>query len=285
MPVALLVQAAVTILTRFQIIVSASVITLVHADIILDSDNGLLSDYPVLEDEVVTVHWPVSRGGRVPERVSEQLRSVQKAKPKPTGDREHHVPANGNDGRNGFVNGRNEGRSANGNDGRNGFVNGRNEGRHHNSSTNARQSYGQSVREISHFDRDDDDRDRDQPSMDSRSYDKIKQTFKCPKFTGQTKDWKQWNKGFQRYLSIWDLGHVLDPEFFAETPLSKSRMKDNKFVYYILEDATQGSALAASYVRQAPVENGFEAYYTLHDGFVFAGSTASTILINELYKL
>jgi hypothetical protein len=59
-------------------------------------------------------------------------------------------------------------------------------------------------------------------------------------------------------------------------------MKDNKFVYYILEDATQGSALAASYVRQAPVENGFEAYYTLHDGFVFAGSTASTILINEL---
>jgi hypothetical protein len=51
---------------------------------------------------------------------------------------------------------------------------------------------------------------------------------------------------------------------------------------FIFEDATQGSALAASYVRQAPVENGFEAYYTLHDGFVFAGSTASTILINEL---
>jgi hypothetical protein len=126
---------------------------------------------------------------RNPERVSEQLRSVQKAKPKPTGDREHHVsangndgrngfvngrnegrPANGHDGRNGFVNGRNEGRPANGNDGRNGFVNGRNEGRHHNSSTNVRQSYGQSAKEISHLDRDDDDRDRDQPSMDSRSY-------------------------------------------------------------------------------------------------------------------
>ncbi len=40
--------------------------------------------------------------------------------------------------------------------------------------------------------------------------------------------------------------------------------------------------MAASYVRQAPVKNGFEGYYTLHDGFVFAGSTSSTILLNEL---
>ena len=37
-------------------------------------------------------------------------------------------------------------------------------------------------------------------------------------------------------------------------------------VYYILEDAVQLSPLAASYVRKAPVDNGFEAYYTLHDG-------------------
>jgi hypothetical protein len=53
-------------------------------------------------------------------------------------------------------------------------------------------------------------------------------------------------------------------------------------VYYILEDATQSSPLASSYVRQAPAQNGFEAFYTLHDGYVFAGSTASTILLNEL---
>jgi hypothetical protein len=57
---------------------------------------------------------------------------------------------------------------------------------------------------------------------------------------------------------------------------------NNKLVHYILEDATQGSPLAASYVRQAPVKNGFEAYYSLHDGFVFAGTTTSTILLNEL---
>jgi hypothetical protein len=110
----------------------------------------------------------------------------------------------------------------------------------------------------------------------------LKQTFKCPKFSGQTKDWKLWNKGFQRYLSIWELSRVLHPDFFDCLPLSPGKVRDNKLVYYLLEDATQGSALASSYVRQAPNENGFEAYYTLHDGFVFAGSTASTILLNDL---
>ena len=35
-------------------------------------------------------------------------------------------------------------------------------------------------------------------------------------------------------------------------------------------------------MRKAPIENGFEAYYTLLDGFVFAGTTSSTILLNEL---
>ncbi len=114
-------------------------------------------------------------------------------------------------------------------------------------------------------------------TMDNRSYEKLKQTFKCPKFSGQTKDWKLWNKGFQRYLSIWELSHVLHPDFFDCLPLPPGKVRDNKLVYYLLEDATQGSALASSYVRQAPNENGFEAFYTLHDGFVFAESTASTI--------
>ena len=116
----------------------------------------------------------------------------------------------------------------------------------------------------------------------SRAHDKIKQSFKCPRFSGQPKDWKLWNKGFQRYLSIWDLEYVLDPDFFFEVPFPQKKIDDNKLVYYILEDATQGSPLAFSYVRQAPVKNGFEAYYLLHDGFVFAGTTTSTILLNEL---
>jgi hypothetical protein len=77
---------------------------------------------------------------------------------------------------------------------------------------------------------------------------------------------------------------VLDPAFFGESGLglTERKLKENKLVYYLIEDATQGSPLAASYVRQAPCQNGFEAYYTLHDGFVFAGATTSTLLLNEL---
>ncbi len=112
--------------------------------------------------------------------------------------------------------------------------------------------------------------DNDEGGMDNRSYEKLKQTFKCPKFTGSSKDWKTWNKGFQRYLSIWELDYVLDPDFFNEVPLSKGKVRDNKSVYYLLEDATQNSPLASSYVRQAPAQNGFEAFYTLHDGSTFS---------------
>ncbi len=69
MPVAFLVQAAVVMLTRYLGSVSAaSSVSLIHADVILDADRGLLSDYPVLEDEVVTVQVTVPRGGRVPDR-------------------------------------------------------------------------------------------------------------------------------------------------------------------------------------------------------------------------
>ena len=123
------------------------------------------------------------------------------------------------------------------------------------------------------------------PTAQSRSgpYDKIKQSFKCPRFSGQQKDWKQWNKGFVRYLSIWDLEHVLDPDFVEDGyPLPANKQQENKMVFLILEDAVQSSPMASSYVRQAPAMNGFEAYYTLHDGFVFAGATTSTLLLNEL---
>ena len=122
----------------------------------------------------------------------------------------------------------------------------------------------------------------DPEKFGARPQDKIKQSFKCPRFSGNTKDWKIWNKGFQRYLSIWDLEYVLLPNFFEDMPLSSDKVRDNKLVYFLLEDATQASPLAASYHRQAPLHNGFEAYYTLHDGFVFAAATASTILLNEL---
>jgi hypothetical protein len=66
-------------------------------------------------------------------------------------------------------------------------------------------------------------KDKDTSSATSRSHDKIKQNFKCPRFTGQTKDWKLWDKGFQRYLSIWDLDYVLNPDFFDEVPFPQTK--------------------------------------------------------------
>jgi hypothetical protein len=75
---------------------------------------------------------------------------------------------------------------------------------------------------------------------------------------------------------------VLDPSFFDITPLSPDKRRDNKLVYFIIEDAVQNSPLATSYIKQASTGNGFEAYYTLHDGYVFAGSTTATLLLNEL---
>jgi hypothetical protein len=118
--------------------------------------------------------------------------------------------------------------------------------------------------------------------LDSKSYDKIRASFKCPKFSGKTKDWKLWDKGLQRYLSIWELSHVLDPDFFQVLPLTPDKRRDNKLVYYVIEDAVQSSSLASSYVRKAPLDNGFEAYYTLMDGYVFAGATTASLLLNEL---
>jgi hypothetical protein len=128
------------------------------------------------------------------------------------------------------------------------------------------------------------DNRRSSPTHDpgARAHDKIRQSFKCPRFSGQPKDWKTWNKGFMRYLSIWELEYVLLPDFLTVLPLTPAKLRDNKMVYFIIEDSVQSSPLAASYVRQAPMNNGFEAYYILHDGFVFAGTTTATLLLNDL---
>ncbi len=39
-------------------------------------------------------------------------------------------------------------------------------------------------------------------NVGSKSYDKIRQTFKCTKFNGNTREWKSWNKNLMRFLSI-----------------------------------------------------------------------------------
>jgi hypothetical protein len=83
-------------------------------------------------------------------------------------------------------------------------------------------------------------------SLGSGSNDKLRQAFKCSRFSGQAREWKQWNKGFMRYLSIWDLEYVLDPDFLLDMPLSPAKLRDNKLVFFIIEDAVQSSPMAAT---------------------------------------
>ena len=111
--------------------------------------------------------------------------------------------------------------------------------------------------------------------------DKLRSTFKCPKFLGEARHWKVWNQGFVRFLSINQLDHVLEEDFLT-SGLTLALQEDNKLVFYILEDAVAGSTVAAKYVRRAALWNGNEAYYLLYAGFALSGPAHAAILLAEL---
>jgi hypothetical protein len=306
MPTSLLVQAAVNALSSMGIEVSRDEVVLFHQNQPMEPNGGCLSDHPVLANDVVFIIVNPTQGriynrngtkmehskskrtmkkerdstsGRVtPKRMQSVIgeinfRSDQRLLHQVDGFHDSNSPTD-----NHVRTGQSHLNLANRN---------MNRTMHEERNFSANVGHGEGSESPlnvsrSHDNLHGDSQERESPLNMSRSHDKIKQSFKCPRFSGQTKDWKLWNKGFLRFLSIWDLDYVVDPNFFEETPITESKIRDNKLVYYILEDATQGSPLASAYVRQAPIKNGFEAYYTLLDGFVFSGTTSSTILLNEL---
>jgi hypothetical protein len=118
-------------------------------------------------------------------------------------------------------------------------------------------------------------------SSDRTSYDKLRATFKCPKFLGDPRHWKQWNKGFVRFMALQQLDHVLDV-CFKVVVMTVNHQQDNKLVYYLLEDAVSGSTVATKYVRRAPEWDGHAAYNSLYDGYAFSGPATATLLLSEL---
>ncbi len=125
-----------------------------------------------------------------------------------------------------------------------------------------------------------------QPSFSVNSLgSKILGTFKLPKFDGNARQWKTWDKTFVRYLSGHQLDFVLEESFLAILPLSTRDFGANKMVYYILEDAITPGSLAAKYLRQAAKWNGNEAYSKLHDGYVFSGPQTMALLLAELVNI
>ncbi len=111
--------------------------------------------------------------------------------------------------------------------------------------------------------------------------DKLRATFKCPKFLGDPRHWKQWNKGLIRFMAIQQLDYVIDADF-KSFALSVVQQEDNKLVYYLLEDAVSGSPVATKYVRRAPEWDGHAAYNYLYDGYSFSGPATATLLLSEL---
>jgi hypothetical protein len=109
--------------------------------------------------------------------------------------------------------------------------------------------------------------------------------FKLPKFDGNARHWKTWDKTFVRFLSIHQLDFVLDEAFLAILPFSPQDFGANKMVYYILEDAITPGSLAAKYLRQAAKWNGNETYSKLYNGYVFSGPQTMSLLLAELVNI
>ena len=91
------------------------------------------------------------------------------------------------------------------------------------------------------------------PTPGRSASDKLRSSFKCPKFLGEARNWKAWHKGFVRFVSIQQLDHII-ADNFATQPKTPQLNEENKLVYYILEEAVSSSKIAAKYVRRAPVE-------------------------------
>jgi hypothetical protein len=114
---------------------------------------------------------------------------------------------------------------------------------------------------------------------------KLLANFRLAKFDGATRNWKQWDKSFVRFLSIHQLDQVIEENFLSILPLSPQDFLSNKMVYYLLEDAIVAGSLAAKYFRQAAKWNGNEAYMRLHDGYVFSGPQTMALLLAELVNI
>jgi hypothetical protein len=114
---------------------------------------------------------------------------------------------------------------------------------------------------------------------------KLLSSFKLPKFDGVSKNWKTWDRAFQRFLGLHQLDHVLEDNFLATIWTVPGAKEANKFVYFLLEDVVSVGSLASKFIRQATKWNGHEAYVLLHDGYVFSGPQSATILLSELSHL
>ena len=78
---------------------------------------------------------------------------------------------------------------------------------------------------------------------------------------------------------------VNDLEFTLDALYSTSEQfnfRDNKILYYLLEQAVSGSVVAHPHFKKAPKYDGNRAYFALRDGYVFSGQANGAILLQSL---
>jgi hypothetical protein len=114
---------------------------------------------------------------------------------------------------------------------------------------------------------------------------KVLNNFKLPKLDGVSKNWKAWDKAFQRFLGLHQLDHVLDDDFLSTLWTVPGAKESNKIVFCLLEDAVAAGSLGARFIRQTTKWNEHEAYVLLYNGYVFSGPQTATILLAELSQL
>ncbi len=114
---------------------------------------------------------------------------------------------------------------------------------------------------------------------------KLLSSFKLPKFDGAARNWKAWDRAFQRFLGLHQLDHVLEEDFPSKLWENPGGKEANKLVFFLLEDAVAPGSLASKYVRQSAKWDGHGAYTFLHNGYVFSGPQTATILLAELTSL
>ena len=108
---------------------------------------------------------------------------------------------------------------------------------------------------------------------------KLRASIKLPAFSGRSEDWKRWARALQGYLSVNELDGILVEGYLTSQSFSYI---DNKFVYYVIDQAVVESTKATALFRTAPMNDGHSAYMALYNGYTFTGTASAPILMAKL---
>jgi hypothetical protein len=102
---------------------------------------------------------------------------------------------------------------------------------------------------------------------------------KLAPFSGLQADFKLFEQALWRVAAVNDLEFTLDALYSTSEHFD---FRDNKILYYLLEQAVSGSVVAYSHFKKAPKYDGNRAYFALREAYVFSGQANGAILLQSL---